>query len=113
MKGTVYPVKNDTSMVNKINAAFVKVLPAENIIMNGLPMMGSEDFPMLIVNSKINPVYDFMFVGIASPELYKEAGKEGKEFPFYNHNPNFQVDLSAIPFGTVIGATALLELFKK
>jgi len=113
MKGTVYPVKNDTNMVKKINAAFVSILRPEDIITKGLPIMGSEDFPMLIINSKSNPVYDYMFLGVANQKLYNEAQKEGKEFPFYNHNPNFEVDLSAIPFGTVIGTMALLELFKK
>jgi len=113
MKGHVYPVNNDTSMVNKLNAAFRKVLPAEKIISSSLPNMGSEDFPMLIVNSRKDPVYDYMHVGIANADVYKNARDKGEEFPFYNHNPNFQVDLSAIPFGTVIGTIALLELFRK
>jgi amidohydrolase len=112
MKGVVYPLKNDSAMVNKINAAFSNVLPADKIITNGLPLMGSEDFPLLIINSKKNPVYDYMWIGIANPELCKKASKEGKEVPFYNHNPNFQVDLSAIPYGTLIGTISLLELFK-
>ena len=107
------PVKNDTTLVNRLNGAIGKLLPTANIITHSLPMMGSEDFPMLIINSKTNPVYDYLWVGIANPQLYKKATKEGKEFPFYNHNPNFEVDLSAIPFGTMIGATALIEMFKK
>jgi amidohydrolase len=113
MKGTVRPVKNDTTLVNRLNGAIGKLLPTANIITHSLPMMGSEDFPMLIINSKTNPVYDYLWVGIANPQLYKKATEEGKEFPFYNHNPNFEVDLSAIPFGTMIGATALFEMFKK
>ena len=39
--------------------------------------------------------------------------QEGKKYPFINHNGNYQVDLATIPLGTVIGATGLLELFKK
>jgi hippurate hydrolase len=42
-----------------------------------------------------------------------KAKQEGKEYPFFNHNGNFQVDLTAIPLGTVIGTIALLEMFKK
>jgi amidohydrolase len=113
MKSMSYPVKNDTAMVNKINKAFGNFLPAGKLITDYPPVMASEDFPLLIVNSKKNPVYDFMFVGIANPELYMAAVKEGKEFPFYYHTPYYTVDLEAIPFGTVIGAAALIELFRK
>ena len=111
MKGKVYPLKNDSAMVQKINGALSLVLPAEKIISTGLPQLNSEDFPYLIINSRKNPVYDYMWIGIANPELCKEALKQGKEFPFYNHNPNFRVDLSAIPYGTLIGTLSLLELF--
>lgn len=113
IKTAGHPVSNDTAMVNKINSSFRNFLPPQNIISSSLPIMASEDFPRLIVNSKKDPVYDFVFVGIANPEVYLKAAKEGKEFPFYYHTPNYTVDLSAIPFGTVIGTEALLELFKK
>jgi len=113
MKSMSYPVKNDTAMVNKINNAFGDFLPSGKLITDYSPVMASEDFPLLVVNSKKNPVYDFMFVGIANPELYIAAVKEGKEFPFYYHTPYYTVDLGAIPFGTVIGTAALIELFRK
>jgi hypothetical protein len=41
------------------------------------------------------------------------AAQEGKTNPFYNHNGNYKVDLSAIPLGVVIGTVGLLELFKR
>jgi hippurate hydrolase len=113
IKTAGHPVSNDTAMVNKINSSFRNFLPPQNIISSSLPIMASEDFPRLIVNSKKDPVYDFVFVGIANPGVYLKAAKEGKEFPFYYHTPNYTVDLSAIPFGTVIGTEALLELFRK
>lgn len=113
IKGMVYPVNNDQILVNKLNAAFGEILPFKNILSHAHPEMASEDFPMLISSIKRNAVYDYLYIGIASPGLYEQAMKEGKEFPFNKHNPDFQVDLSAIPFGTTIGAAALLELFKK
>ena len=57
-------------------------------------------------------VCDYVWVGVAEPGLYAKAASEGKK-PFYNHNGNYRVDLSAIPLGAVIGVTALMELFKK
>jgi hippurate hydrolase len=74
--------------------------------------MGSEDFHHLVIHNK-KAVYDFILVGTANPELVAKAAQEGKKYPFFIHNGNYQVDLSVIPLGTVIGATALLELFKK
>jgi hypothetical protein len=54
-----------------------------------------------------------MMIGIANPALVAKAKQEGKTAPFSFHSDNYQVDLAAIPLGTVIGATAVLELFKK
>jgi hippurate hydrolase len=113
MKSTAPPVKNDTAMVNKVNTTLGNFLSPGKIINSYLPIMGSEDFPLLIINNKKDPVYDFLFVGTASHETYAAAAKEGKEFPFNFHTPNYIVDLSAIPFGTMVGTVALLEMFKK
>lgn len=74
--------------------------------------MGSEDFNHLVPGNN-KTVCDYVWVGTAKPDLYAKALSEGKTAPFYNHNGNYQVDLAAIPLGTVIGVTALLELFKK
>jgi hippurate hydrolase len=51
-----------------------------------------------------------MAVGIADPDLFAQAQSEGEAFPFAAHNPNFQVDLAAIPLGTQIGTLSVLEI---
>jgi hippurate hydrolase len=112
-KATDGPVVNDAGMVGKINGALKAFFPEEKIITESPPWMVSEDFPDLVLTVKNPPVYDFLFVGIANPDLCTKAAAEGKEFPFYNHNPAFTVDLSAIPFGVRVGATALLGMFAK
>ncbi len=109
-KAKTDPVVNNEAMVNKVNASLTKVLDPKNIIRNNPAIMGSEDFHYLVLSNK-TAVYDFIWVGIARPEVYAQAKKEGKRFPFYNHNGNYLVDLSAIPLGTEIGATALMEMF--
>lgn len=111
MKGNVYPLVNDAAMTYKVNSALTAVIAPERIITNTPPIMGSEDFHHLVINNK-KTVYDFIFVGTANREAVAKATEEGKKHPFSNHNGNYQVDLSAIPLGTVIGATALLEMFK-
>lgn len=112
MKGRVFPLTNDKAMVDKINGVLEKLVgPGKNI--KGLPaVMGSEDFQHLVINNK-KTVYDYFLVGVASAEDTAKAKKEGKMFPYFNHNGDFKVDLKAIPFGTTLGTTALLELFRK
>jgi hippurate hydrolase len=111
MKAKADPVLNNTDMVNRVNASLAKVIGTKNIVTDNPPIMGSEDFNQLVKNNR-KGVYDFIWVGIADPELADKAKKEGEKYLFYNHNGNYLVDLAAIPLGTVIGATALLEMFK-
>ncbi|TRX42778.1 amidohydrolase [Flavobacterium restrictum] len=112
MKGRVSPLTNDKMMVDKIDVALEKLVgPGKNI--QGFPaVMGSEDFQHLVINNK-KTVYDYFLVGIASAADSAKARKEGKMFPYSNHNGDFKVDLTAIPFGVTLGTTALLEMFQK
>jgi len=112
MKGMVYPLSNNTDMVNKINAALTAVIDPEKLIKDTPPEMVSEDFHHLVIHNK-KAIYDYMWIGIANIEVAAKAKAEGKKYPFFNHNGNYLVDLSAIPLGTVIGANALLEMFRK
>ncbi|MGL6268231.1 MAG: amidohydrolase, partial [Chitinophagaceae bacterium] len=111
MKGSVYPQVNDTILAGRINKAFSQVINPENIFSNFPAIMGSEDFNHLVLGNK-KTVCDYVWVGTAHADDMLRAAKEGKTTPFYNHNGNYKVDLSAIPLGTVIGAMGLFELFK-
>ena len=110
MKSNVYPLINNDNLQVKINKSLSKVLNPANIISNVPAVMVSEDFQNL-VSKDSKTVYDYIFLGVANQSLVDKAKKEGKEYPYYNHNGNFVVDLSAIPLGTFIGFTALIELF--
>ncbi len=112
MKGNVFPLENNAALTNKINAALAAVIAPDKIITNALPMMGSEDFHHLVRGNN-KTVYDYIQVGTANPAAYAKAVQEGKRAPYFNHNGNYQVDLAAIPLGTVIGAVGLLEIFRK
>lgn len=112
MKGNATPLVNNEAMVKRINSALAAVINPENIISNTPSIMGSEDFHHLVINNK-KTVYDYMMIGTANPGMVAQALLAGKTAPFSAHNDNYQVDLSAIPLGTVVGTTALLELFKK
>ncbi len=112
MKSKAYPLVNNTAMVNKINSALAAVMPPDKIITNTPSIMGSEDFHHLVIHNK-KAIYDYILVGIADPEVAAKANKEGKKYPFSNHNGNYRVELAAIPLGTLIGAVGLMELFKQ
>ncbi len=112
MKGNAAPVVNDNPMVDKVNTALLTVLAPEKIIREIPAEMISEDFPQLVTSNSKKAAYDFMWVGTANPALVAKAKAAGKQYPFYNHNGNYEVDLAAIPLGVEIGVSALLELFK-
>lgn len=111
LKGNVFPLENDTVLTHKINAALGTVLMPQKIITHSPATMGSEDFHHLVMGNN-KTIYTYIKVGIVDPPAYAKALDEGKKAPFFHHAGNYQVHLGAIPLGSSIGATALLELFK-
>jgi len=111
IKQNLGTLKNNEVLTAKINGALEKMAgPNKNLSIP--PVMGSEDVQELLKDHPEVP-YNYFIVGIANHEVYEKAMKEGKQFPFSNHNPDFWVDLSAIPFGTSLGLAAVLEAFNK
>jgi amidohydrolase len=111
IKQNLGTLKNDETLTSKINIALEKMAgPNKNLSLP--PVMGSEDVQELLKDHPEVP-YNYFIVGIANHEIFEKATKEGKQFPFSNHNSDFWVDLSAIPFGTSLGLTAVLEAFSK
>ena len=70
--------------------------------------MGSEDFQEAF--KPLNTPYAFILVGVAPPELFAKAVAAGKPFPYSNHNPDFFVDLAAIPLGAKVDTVAALSV---
>ena len=60
------------------------------------PATGSEDVHLLIAPYRDVP-FSYTIVGVADPAVFAAARKEGKMMPHSAHNPNFVVDLKAIP----------------
>jgi len=58
-------------------------------------------------------IYNYIKVGVTDRAAYEKAISEGKRAPYFHHSGNYKVELSAIPLGTLIGALALLEMFRK
>ncbi|HAD42659.1 amidohydrolase [Plesiomonas shigelloides] len=111
MKGNSGPLVNNAELVAKVNPA-LKQLMGDNHVINEFPsVMGSEDFQEAFKG--VDVPYSFMFIGVAPPEMFAKARAAGKPFPYSNHNPDFFVDLAAIPIGAKVNAVAALSVLQK
>jgi amidohydrolase len=109
MKGRSTVLANDPELVKEVTPVLQSMLGEKNVILDAPRMMGSEDFHQLVIENE-NHRYVYLNVGTAKPEFVKKAESQGKQYPFFNHNPDYQVDLDAIPLGAKIG-TAVLAVF--
>jgi metal-dependent amidase/aminoacylase/carboxypeptidase family protein len=97
------PLVNDAAVIDRINAQLVNVVEPNKLITNLPGTTGSED-AHLLKGDHDTIQFGYIFVGVAEPALFAQERAAGKMVPFSNHNPNFQVDLNAIPFGTQVAA---------
>jgi amidohydrolase len=111
MKGSAVPLVNDKALVEQVNPALTALLGEGRVINNFPSVMGSEDFQEVFYAAKVP--YVFLLIGVAPPEQFAAAQKAGRPFPYSNHNPDFFVDLPAIPLGAKINTTAALALLAK
>jgi len=111
MKGNAGPLVNDKLLVGRINPSLEALMGKGKVIDHFPAVMGSEDFQEAF--RPLNTPYAFMLIGVAPPELFAKAQAAGKPFPYANHNPDFFVDLAAIPIGAKVDAVAVLGLLAK
>ncbi|MBV9388608.1 MAG: amidohydrolase [Chroococcidiopsidaceae cyanobacterium CP_BM_ER_R8_30] len=104
------PLVNDKAVIDRINPQLANLVGPNKLIAEDFPgTTGSEDVHLLKGDNK-NIQLGFVFVGTAEPALFAKARAEGKIVPFSNHNPDFQVDLNAIPFGTKVASVMSMGL---
>jgi hippurate hydrolase len=111
MKGNAGPLVNNRELVQTINPALQQLLGSDKVIDQFPAVMGSEDFQEAFRAHKTP--YVFVLVGVAPPEQFAAARAKGMPFPYSNHNPNFFVDLKAIPIGVKANTAAALSVLKK
>jgi amidohydrolase len=109
MKGNSGPLVNDPALVARVNPSLVGLL-GQGRVLDAMPAVtGSEDFQEAFRGIEVP--YALWLVGVAPPELFAKAQAEGRPFPYSNHNPDFFVDLAAIPVGAKVNAVAVLSVF--
>lgn len=111
MKGNAGPLVNDKALVARINPSLERLLGSGNVVGQFPAVMGSEDFQEVFKG--LDTPYAFMLVGVAPPDMFAKARAAGKPFPYANHNPDFFVDLAAIPIGAKVNAVAALAVLAK
>ena len=111
MKGNAGPLINDKALVARINPSLEELMGKGKVIDHFPAVMGSEDFQEAF--KPLNTPYAFILVGVAPPELFAKAVAAGKPFPYSNHNPDFFVDLAAIPIGAKVDTVAALSVLAK
>lgn len=111
MKGGSGPLSNDPALVAKINPGLTSLLGKGKVIDNLPTVMGSEDFQDVF--GPTNTPYVMLLIGVAPIDMFMEAQKAGKPFPYSNHNPEFFVDLPAIPVGAKVNTMAALSILAK
>jgi amidohydrolase len=111
MKGGSGPLVNDTKLVEQVNPALNALLGEGKVVNNFPAVMGSEDFQDVM--QPLKTPYVFLLIGVAPMDLVVAAQKAGRPFPYSNHNPDFFVDLAAIPIGAKTNTVAALALLAK
>lgn len=102
-KSGTTPLINDAAVIDGINSQLANLVGSDKLITDFPGTTGSED-AHLLKGDYDTIKFGYIFVGVADPALFAQALAAGKMVPFSNHNPNFQVDLNAIPFGTKVAA---------
>jgi len=108
MKGHAGPLVNDPALVERLRPGLVALLGEGKVVGNFPTVMGSEDFQEAF--APLNTPYVFLLIGVAPPELVAAAQKQGRLFPYSNHNPDFFVELPAVTLGAQINTVAALAL---
>lgn len=112
MKGGSTPLVNQEALAKRLAVPLKTLLGEDKVVTEFPPATGSEDVHLLL-GPNVDVPFTYLIVGVADPAVFAAARKEGKMMPYSAHNPNFVVDLKAIPVGTKMATVSMLELMRK
>ena len=108
LKGYSEPVYNDEALAEQAQQTLAAGLGKEVLMPGFPPVMGSEDFPMLVAGIEDTQTL-FMEVGGGAPDVVKNYMATG-ELPPMNHNPKFEIINPRLAITTAVKANSLLLL---
>ncbi|MCX2982037.1 hypothetical protein EYC98_14330 [Halieaceae bacterium IMCC14734] len=97
---------NDASLIARLSRSFEGGFNKNAIIDTAPAAMASEDAHILLGSYEDVPLA-YIMIGIASPKAFMDAGNRP---PYFNHNGDYKVELEAIPYGSRVATTAVMEL---
>lgn len=109
MKGGSTPLVNDDALAARLAEPLRVLLGDDKVVSSFPPATGSEDVHLLRGPHTDLP-FTFLIVGVADPDVFAASVAAGQGVPYSAHNPNFIVDLAAIPVGTEVATVSMLEL---
>ena len=107
-EGGSTPLVNTDALVARLNVPLKALLGEQQVITDMPASTGSEDVHLLLGEHTQVP-FAYLLVGVADPAVFAQARQEGKFVPYSAHNPNYIVDLAAIPVGTKVATTLVSE----
>lgn len=122
VKGYAPPVVNSPEWMTRIRTVLTEAKAADKAINDEPAIEGvgwfdmeasASDDAFALIEGIEGVQGAYIFIGSAPPEMVVEAQKKGKEFPFFPHQPNYIVDLDAIPFGTKVATILALDVLEK
>ena len=106
--GYAEPVVNTPSLAEQANATLSASLGKKRLMPGIPPVMGSEDFPMLVAGIEGAETL-FVEVGGGAADVMKNYMQTG-ELPPLNHNPKFRIENPALAITTAVEANSALLL---
>lgn len=122
VKGYAPPVVNSPEWMTRIREVLKEAKAADKTInkepsIEGIGLFDLEasasDDAFALIEGIEGVKGAYIFIGTAPHDLVEAAHKEGREYPFFAHQPNYMVDLEGITFGTKVATVIALDVLGK
>jgi len=110
-KDAVPATINDPALTRRVAAALEKALGKENVV-QGKPVMASEDFSLFALSDPKPPITMF-WLGAVDPEKIKESQEKGTRLPSLHSSEFAPLPEPAIRTGVKAMTSAVMDLLKK
>ena len=122
VKGYAPPVVNSPEWMTRIREVLKEAKAADKVLndkraLGGVGLFDLEtsasDDAFALIEGIDGVQGAYLFLGSAPSDKMAQARKEGKEFPFFVHQPNYMIDLEALAFGTKVTTVLALDVLGK
>lgn len=118
-KGYAPVIYNDAAWMDHIREVLTEAKAVDEIVndkrvvegvaIDDITIPGSDD-AFLLIEGVEDVKGAYIGIGSADPGVFAAARAQGKDFPFFAHEPNYVVDLDAIPWGVRLASVLALDV---